>query len=61
MLINAKLRRRERTDANCPANKSKYWVEWQIVIGRKVVYRAFSEKEARRIADETGVILRAVQ
>jgi hypothetical protein len=34
---------------------SQEWVEWQVVVGRKVYYRGGTEKEARRVAAEDGI------
>lgn len=54
-MVQGKIRRRERIDSSPPSGMSQEWVEWQVVVGRKVYYRGGTEKEARRVAAEDGI------
>lgn len=42
-----KIRRRERVEASPKRGLRARWVEWQVVDGRKVVYRADFESQAQ--------------
>lgn len=54
-MTEGKLRRRERIDSSPPAGHSQSWTEWQVVVGRRIVIRMGTEKEARRVAEEDGI------
>ncbi len=49
------IRRRERIESSPKAGLRQEWIEWQIVVGRKVHYRGGSEKEARKVAEQDGI------